>query len=266
MTAEALRSVAQQFSTAGFVSPIRLMSSQSAAQHRAAMESAEAQIGNLHYKPKIHTLVRSAYEIATTPAVLDIIEQLIGIDVLLYNATYIIKEPGSQAHVSWHQDLTYWGLDNDSQVSMWVALSPASELTGCMQMIPGSHLNGQFEHLATDDPDNILLQGQTVPDVASGQAIACPLEPGEASLHHGWTLHASMPNNGTDRRIGLNFQYLATHVRQLKHDADTAMLVRGVDRYRHFGHDLPASGPIDAQALAQHRQLEQRYIAIAGQA
>ena len=73
-------------------------------------------------------------------------------------------------------------------------------------------------------------------------AVMCPLQPGQASFHHGWTLHASMPNHSDDRRIGLNVQYLATHMHQTKHDQDSAMLVRGADYYQHFIEDFPCRG------------------------
>ncbi len=51
------------------------------------MEAAEARIGKLHYKPKDHTILRSPYEIAVHPRVLDLVETLIGPDILLYNVT-----------------------------------------------------------------------------------------------------------------------------------------------------------------------------------
>ena len=43
-----------------------------------------------------------------------------------------------------------------------------------------------------------------------------------------------MPNLSTGRRIGLNAQYIAPHLRQTKHDHDSALLVRGKDSYHHF--------------------------------
>ena len=57
------------------------------------------------------------------------------------------------------------------------------------------------------------------------------LKAGEASFHHGWTIHSSMPNKSYDRRIGFNIQYVATHVKQMKNDTDTAICVRGIDKY-----------------------------------
>ena len=147
---------------------------------------------------------------------------------------------------------------------MWLALSPATRDSGCMRMLAGSHARGPRDHVFIDDPANVLFQGQTVFGVAEEEAVMCPLAPGQASFHHGWTLHASMPNRGEDRRIGLNAQYLAPQMRQTKHDLDSAMLVRGEDRYRHFHEDRPAESDLEAEAIERQRELERLYIATAG--
>ncbi len=120
--------------------------------------------------------------------------------------------------------------------------------------------------ISQHDKNNVLLQSQTVHNVDETGAVLCPLQPGEASFHHGWTLHASMPNKSHDRRIGLNVQYLAAHVRQTKHDLDTAMLVRGKDDYGHFEPDIPASADLTPDGIARQKMLEERYKQIAGQA
>lgn len=124
----------------GYVSSVPVISKAEAAAHRARMEKAEATFGPLHYRSKVHTMLTSPLELATHQQVLDLVEAMLGPDILLYNVTYIVKEPGAASHVSWHQDLTYWGLSHDDQVSMWLAFSPATELSGCMRMVPGSHL------------------------------------------------------------------------------------------------------------------------------
>jgi ectoine hydroxylase-related dioxygenase (phytanoyl-CoA dioxygenase family) len=256
--------LARRYDADGYISGIPIISGEEATEHRRAMERAEGHIGSLHYRSKAHTFLTSPLHLATHGTALDIVESMIGPDILLYNVTYIIKEPNSASHVSWHQDLTYWGLSHDDQVSMWLALSVADAESGCMRMVPGSHRQGVIGHETTADDNNVLLQGQTVRDVDESGAALCPLQPGEASFHHGWTLHASMPNNSMDRRIGLNVQYVAAHVRQTKHDIDTAMLVRGTDRYNQFGVDLPASRDLDPAALAHQKKLEELHRTTAG--
>ncbi len=264
MPFDRLQAAGERYARNGFLSPVSILTAEEAAYHRACMEEAEAKIGPLHYRPKVHTILRSPLALATDPRVLDVVEALIGPDILLYNVTYIVKEAGSPSHVSWHQDLTYWGFDGDAQVSMWLALSPATAQSGCMRMVPGSQVNGRHEHELTDDPANVLFQGQTVPGVAEEQAVMCPLEPGQASFHHGWTLHASMANRSKDQRIGLNVQYLAPHMRQTKHDLDSAMLVRGEDRFVHFRADRPAESDLEPAAVERQRELERLHVATAG--
>ena len=249
----------------GYISGMRIIDEAEAAAHRRELERAEAEFGPLHFQAKVHTILRSPLELVTHPRVLDIVEALIGPNILLWTSTYIVKEPHTQDHVSWHQDLTYWGLSGDDQVSMWLALSPANEANGCMQLSPGTHRGGRRHHRATESDSNILFLGQTVDDIDESTAVVCPLQPGEASFHHGWTLHSSLPNRSDTRRIGLNAQYLATHIRQTKHDRDTAMLVRGVDAYGHFGADIPAEGDLEPQALERHRELDRLYRETIGQ-
>jgi len=250
----------------GFLSPVDVLTESQAAQHRRRLEDAERQIGPLHYLAKMHTVLRSAHELATHPRILDVAEAILGPDILLYNATYIIKEAGAPAHVSWHQDLTYWGLDGDAQVSVWLALSRADESSGCMRMIPGSHTAGQLRHdTAADDPDNVLFQAQRVPDVDEAAAVYCPLAAGQASFHHGWTLHSSKPNRGADRRIGLNIQYIAPHIRQTKLPGYSALLVRGEDRFGHYQPETPAARDLDPAALAWREKMDKLHQRIAGQ-
>ena len=73
-----------------------------------------------------------------------------------------------------------------------------------------------------------------------------------------------MANQSADRRIGLNIQFLATHVRQTKHNMDTAMLVRGVDNYHHFGQDVAAKSDLEPEALKKQKSLEALYRQTAG--
>ena len=72
------------------------------------------------------------------------------------------------------------------------------------------------------------------------------------SLHHVKLIHGSNPNRSDDRRIGYAIRYIPTSVRQTAGAEDSAMLVRGVDRYRHFIAEQPPAADLDEGALAEH--------------
>ena len=124
--------LADQYQKDGFVSGIQIISMCEARAHRNRLEHAENQVGALHYKSKVHTILTSPLEIATNRKALDIVEAIIGANILLFNVTYIIKEARTENHVSWHQDLTFWGLSHDDQVYLWIAhLMPMLPLDVC---------------------------------------------------------------------------------------------------------------------------------------
>ncbi len=254
-----LNNLIQKYNDEGFISKIPIISNQEALLHRKSLEKAEKEIGDLHYKTKVHTILKSPWKLATNNKVLDIVEKIIGPNILLHNVTYIIKEPKSLSHVTWHQDLTYWGFSSDEQVSVWIALSPATKKSGCMQMIPKSHTWGKLEHIKTYDKNNVLSSGQTVNNIDESRSVYCELDAGQASFHNGWILHKSNPNNSDDRRIGVNIQYLATNVKQLKHNKDSAICVRGIDKFNHFFKDVPASTDLEEKAIKKFNEVTKLY-------
>ena len=85
------------------------------------------------------------------------------------------------------------------------------------------------------------------------------MKPGQASFHHGWTLHTSSSNKSKDRRIGLNIQYIATNMKQLKNKNDTAICIRGKDNFKFYKDDIPAKVDIDYEALEYFKELDRQY-------
>jgi hypothetical protein len=130
-------------------------------------------------------------------------------------------------------------------------LSPATIASGCMRMVPGSHRRGRRDHRETRDPANVLSRGQTADVDEAGEAyVHTELQPGQMSIHHGWTLHASGPNHSTDRRIGFNLNFARPRVRQVKHIGDSAMLMRGEDRFGNFRLEPRPTGDFAPEACA----------------
>ena len=67
-----------------------------------------------------------------------------------------------------------------------------------------------------------------------------------------------------ERRIGLNAQYIAPHLRQTKHDHDSALLVRGEDRYHHFKADRAAETDFEPAAMARWTELNRLHVETQG--
>lgn len=254
---------ASRYRRDGYVFPNRAMSPAWAAGYRARLEEVEREIEHDPSRRKVlrryaNTVLDFVDEITRLPMITDRVAAVLGEDVLVLDASFFIKEAHTPNHVTWHQDLHYWGLEGEDEVTAWVALSPATRDSGCMRFVPGSHRR-IVEHRDTFDAQNLLTRGQELAvAVDEREAVDVILAPGEFSLHHGRVFHASEPNRSGDRRIGLAIRYIATRMQPADGAAMTAMLVRGEDRHGNFTLAEPPEGVMTGRDLA-------RYDAIAGQ-
>ena len=226
-----------QYHGAGYCAPIDVMPEQDALELAERLEQAERDYpGALEGRNRnnSHLVLQCIDDIAFHPVILDIVEDLIGGDFLLYGTVLFIKEPESRGYVSWHQDATYMGIAPHNFVTPWLALSPSNSENGCMSVIPGSHGQQIHEHQDTFDEDNILTRGQQIEGVDESQAVDIVLRPGQASCHHARLIHGSRPNRSNRRRIGVALQcYFNPQARQtLGHGQ--AILARGEDRFGNF--------------------------------
>jgi len=89
--------------------------------------------------------------------------------------------------------------------------------------------------------------------------VGLAMHAGEMSLHHIKLVHGSAANRTGDRRIGLAIRYIPTYVRQTK-VRDSAMLVRGVDKYHHFDDEPRPVADLDEAALAAHADSVSRQV------
>ena len=148
----------------GYHFPLRVFSEPQALHYRTALEELESSHqGSSDLKLAIgqsNSLIPFVDEITRSEAVLDRVTQILGPNILVWNSSFFIKEPGTKDFISWHQDLTYWGLTDSHEVTAWIALSQASIQSGCMKFIPGSHTGSIVEHKDTFDENNLLSRGQ----------------------------------------------------------------------------------------------------------
>ena len=205
---------------------------------------------------KLYLLLNWVNELVRQPRILDAVEDILGPDLLCWQTTFFIKDPGAKGYVSWHQDATYWGLSSPDVCTAWLALSPATLESGAMKVAPGTHKLSQLPHEDTFNPDNLLTRGQELKaDIDHGNVVDLLLDPGEISLHHIMLAHASEPNRSNDRRIGLAIRYIAPHVRQATGVPDSAMLVRGEDKFGNFELETPPIADMHPDAVAQHDRI-----------
>ena len=181
------------------------------------------------------------FDLATDPDLLDLVECVIGPDLILWGAHVFCKPPGDGKEVPWHQDGHYWPIRPLATCTVWVAIDDATPENGAMRYIPGSHQSGIMRHFTDPSEDLALHQVMAPGQVDESQAKDDVLEAGQLSLHDVYLIHGSPANRSTKRRAGLAMRYMpaTSHFDRAIGSTEGSLsdfakrpiwLVRGIDR------------------------------------
>jgi phytanoyl-CoA hydroxylase len=140
--------------------------------------------------------------IANHPAILNMVERILGDKAVLVGEQGLLKPPHGGGEKPWHQDMAYGGLFFKKQiVTVWIALDQANVENGCMHVIPRSHLAGGVPHFMIRDWQMCDSHVHVEKDVA-----IC-LEPGGALFFSGLLQHGTPANFSSLKRRALQFRY-----------------------------------------------------------
>lgn len=148
-------------------------------------------------------------ELARDPDILDLVEQVIGPDIILWGCHVFCKPAGDGLETPWHQDGHYWPIRPLANCTVWVAIDPSTRDNGCLRVIPGSHRPGLCHPHLVEERQDLVLQART--DAASfdeSSAVDIELQPGQMSMHDVFMIHGARVNRSTQRRTGVALRYM----------------------------------------------------------
>ncbi len=133
------------------------------------------------------------------------LDQILGQGRVLFQDMALIKPPKIGGAKRWHQDAAYFRVsDPNLIVGTWIALDRATRENGCMEVIPGSHLDGPAVHRPEVDINECSIR----PDqLRVNDRVAIELEPGDALVFSSLLHHFTAPNRSTQRRRAIQFHY-----------------------------------------------------------
>lgn len=150
--------------------------------------------------------------------ILDVVESIVGPEIASSPVQQMrIKPPlcritvdniahSGVGNTTWHQDTVAVlpeALETD-QVTVWVAVTDASEENGCLASIPGSHLEGPHQHV----PGAIPREPTVPAEIINGrQGESLPVKRGGVILFHRNNIHCARPNRSNRLRWSIDIRY-----------------------------------------------------------
>ena len=165
----------------------------------------------LHRKHELHE------RYMLQPYILDILEALIGPDVLALQTMLFLKAAGQEGQ-GFHQDAYYIPTYPETLIGTWLAIDRADEENGCPWVIPGSHHEPIYPdkhklgQIHTDGAigDLTVIEGASATDEVmngltpvagkyEGEEIPTVMDPGDVLFFHSLILHRSHTNRSVSR-------------------------------------------------------------------
>jgi phytanoyl-CoA hydroxylase len=137
-----------------------------------------------------------------------IARQLIGDDATLDYDQFLAKRPARPGAVfAWHQDLGYWPSDTPDTrtVTCSLALDDATPENGCLQVVPGSHLEPRLRPhrpVAWSSKPELRDEAHTlsVQLAPTDEVVWLPVRRGSITVHNERIVHGSAGNDSSGWR------------------------------------------------------------------
>jgi ectoine hydroxylase-related dioxygenase (phytanoyl-CoA dioxygenase family) len=151
------------------------------------------------------------------------VQRLLGRDqpIRVYHDIFMCKLPDRiSTRTEWHQDSVSFPLDRNV-LTVWIALEEITPEQGPVQFYSGSHRCGMLGRGSPDRSSDLVDQ---YPELARyAVSPANHLQPGDATVHHGLTVHGAGANNTRRPRWSFAVCYLPADARYTgapNHDCD----------------------------------------------
>jgi len=177
--------------------------------------------------------------------ILDMVEQIIGPDIVLWGSNLFYKRPLEGPATPWHRDGAYWPIKPLATTSVWIAISDSVRENGCLRFIAGSHAAREIGAHFESSEKGIVIPGTLDPkSFDPGAARDVEMEAGQIVIFDCYTIHGAQSNRGTRHRAGYALRFMPStshydHDAALTarrrspgagHDTRPLILARGIDR------------------------------------
>ncbi len=185
-----------------------------------------AESGAITFATHLVTRSEQLRQLARHPRIVGICGDLVGPDVHLYWDQAVYKKPEKPRRFPWHQDNGYAFVEPQQYLTVWLALTDATEENGCPCVAPGLHRQGTLAHTYVEplgfeclhDPDGV---------------VAAPVAAGGAVVFSSLTPHLTGPHTTDAVRKAYIRQYAPAGAEVLRGDAQAGPP----------GHREPADAP-----------------------
>jgi phytanoyl-CoA hydroxylase len=138
--------------------------------------------------------------------VVDRVSELIAPEIDVFLSQFIFKTPGAWGQ-PWHQDSFYFPFEPARPVvGVWLAVTEATLVNGCLHVLPGSQAEPVHEHVPDRRPGANYGYFEIVDhDMAAAEPVL--MDPGDLLVFDSHLMHCSTDNESDGIRAAMVYHY-----------------------------------------------------------
>jgi phytanoyl-CoA hydroxylase len=141
-----------------------------------------------------HKLSPVMFDTLAHPAIIGVLEQVIGPNIKCMQSMLFIKAAGKPGQ-AWHQDEYFIPTRDRSLTGAWIALDDATTENGCLWVLPGSHKRGIIYPQQQHNDRRFDCTGEAYEfPYKDEEAVPVEVKAGSIVFFNGYLLHRSLPN------------------------------------------------------------------------
>lgn len=153
----------------------------------------------LDHSPRVmhpHEISALARRVLLDGRVREVLETLLGEEVLAAQSMYYFKPPGARGQAL-HQDNFYLRVEPGTCVAAWLACDEIDRGNGGLEVVPGTHRMEVFCPEVADA--EVSFAREYVPPPPGLAPVPVDMAPGDVLFFNGSLVHGSPPNRSADR-------------------------------------------------------------------
>lgn len=161
-----------------------------------------------------HWVSEPALAMVSHPGIVEVLTAITGAHLPYWDgrvkcmqSMLFLKPPGFPGQ-AWHQDERFIPTRDRSLVGAWIALDDATEVNGCLQVIPESHRMGQLWPTAPHDRPDEFDPTDEAQGFDQNDELLIEAKAGDVVFFNGYLLHRSLRNRSDRPRRALVNHYM----------------------------------------------------------
>jgi len=139
------------------------------------------------------------WEFASESPIVDLVEDLIGSNIVFHHGKLNFKAPRGGEEVKWHQDIQFWPHTNYGPLTVGVFLEDVESGMGNVGFVPGSHRGPLFDQYEGEEWRGCIHERDL--EALDLESAVYPTGPaGSVTVHNCRTVHGSEPNRSERER------------------------------------------------------------------